>query len=214
MCITAQSVQIVWKGEQIDVKQDKQDRRSQRTRRLVNTAMLELLFEKHYDAITVQDILDQAGIGRSTFYTHFFDKEDVLTSIAEQMLDMFGKQLSQRQEKGAIIPVLELFEHVQQHEQYFQAMLRGHTAEVFWEAAQTALSKTVEQALSTVYAENASPAIPREVITQYLTGSILALLKWWLKAEMPYSPEHMEQTIQQLALPGVWATVEREKTSP
>jgi DNA-directed RNA polymerase specialized sigma24 family protein len=44
-------------------------------------------------------------IGRSTFYTHFFDKEDVLTSIAKQMLDMFGKQLSQRQEKGAIIPV-------------------------------------------------------------------------------------------------------------
>ena len=196
------------------MKQDKQDRRSQRTRRLVNTAMLELLFEKHYDAITVQDILDRAEIGRSTFYTHFFDKEDVLTSIAEQMLDMFSKQLAQRQEKEAIIPVLELFEHVQQHEQYFRAMLRGHTAEVFWEAAQAALSKTVEQALSRVYAENASPALSREVIAQYLSGSILALLKWWLKAEKPYSPEHMEQIIQQLALPGVWATVEREKTSP
>lgn len=196
------------------MKQDKQDRRSQRTRRLVNTAMLELLFEKHYDVITVQDILDRAGIGRSTFYTHFFDKEDVLSSIAEQMLEMFGKQLSQRQEKEAIIPVLELFEHVQQHEQYFRAMLRGRTAEVFWEAAQTAFSKSVEQALRTVYAENASPAISREVIAQSLTGSILALLKWWLKAEMPYSPEYMEQVVQQLALPGVWATVEREKPSP
>jgi AcrR family transcriptional regulator len=195
------------------VKQDKQDRRSQRTRRLVNDAMLELLFEKHYDVITVQDILDRAGIGRSTFYTHFFDKEDVLTSIAEQMLDLFSQQLSQRQGKGAIIPVLELFEHVQQHEQYFRAMLRGHTAEVFWEAAQTAFSKTVEQALSTVYAENASPAISRDVIAQYLTGSILALLKWWLKAEMPYSPEDMEQMVQQLAFPGVWATVEKEKAS-
>jgi AcrR family transcriptional regulator len=190
------------------VKRDKQDRRSQRTRRLVNTAMLELLFEKHYDAITVQDILDRAGIGRSTFYTHFFDKEDVLTSIAEQMLELFGKQLSQRQEKGAIIPVLELFEHVQQHEQYFRAMLRGPTAEMFWEMAQTALSKTVEQALSTVYAENASPVISREMIAQYLTGSILALLKWWLKAEMPYSPAYMEQVVQQLALSGVWTTIE------
>ncbi len=195
------------------MKQDKQDRRSQRTQHLINDAMLALLFEKHYDAITVQDILDRAGIGRSTFYTHFFDKEDVLTSIAEQMLDMFGKQLAQRQEKGALIPILELFEHVQQHEQYFRAMLQGHTAEVFWEAAQTAFSKTVEQALSTVYAENASPAISREVIAQYLTGAILALLKWWLEAEMPYSPEHMEQVVQQLVLPGVWATVAREKPS-
>ena len=213
MCITAQSVHIVWKGEEIGVKQDKQDRRSQRTRHLVNDAMLELLFEKHYDAITVQDILDRAGIGRSTFYTHFFDKEDVLASIAEQMLDMFDKQIPQRQEKGTIIPVLELFKHVQEHEQYFRATLRGHSAEVFWEVAQTALSKTVEQALSTIYAENASPAISREVIAQYLTGSILALLKWWLKAEMPCSPEVMEQTILQLAFPGVWATVAKEKAS-
>src|SRR5690348_8611136 len=118
------------------MKQDKQDRRSQRTRRLVNTAMLELLFEKHYETITVQDILDRAGIGRSTFYTHFFDKEDVLTSIAEQMLGTFSQQLSQRR-GGEMVPVLELFEHVQQHEQYFRAMLRGHTGEVFWEAAQT-----------------------------------------------------------------------------
>jgi hypothetical protein len=50
------------------VKQDKQDRRSQRTRRLVSSAMTELLREKRYDAITVQDLLDRAGIGRSTFY--------------------------------------------------------------------------------------------------------------------------------------------------
>jgi AcrR family transcriptional regulator len=196
------------------MKQDKQDRRSQRTRRLVNTAMLELLFEKHYETITVQDILDRAGIGRSTFYTHFFDKEDVLTSIAEQMLEMFGQQLSQRKERRGIVPVLELFEHVQQHEQYFRAMLRGYTGELFWEAAQTALSKTIEQALTTVYAENASPVISWVVIAQYLTGSVLTLLKWWLKAEMPYPPEQMEKIFQQLALPGVWATVEAENTSP
>ena len=63
------------------MKEDKQDRRSQRTRHLVNSAMLELLFEKHYDTITVQDILDRANIGRSTFYAHYFDKEDVLTSM-------------------------------------------------------------------------------------------------------------------------------------
>jgi AcrR family transcriptional regulator len=152
-------------------------------------------------------------LGAPSAHALFFDKEDVLTTIAEQMLDMFDKQLAQRQEKGAIIPILELFEHVQQHEQYFRAMLRGHSAEVFWESAQTAFSKAVEQALNTVYAENASPAISREVIAQYLTGSILALLKWWLKAEMPYSPEHMEQVAQQLVLPGVWATVAREKAS-
>jgi AcrR family transcriptional regulator len=196
------------------VKQDKQDRRSQRTRRLITTAMLELLFEKHYDAITVQDILDRAGIGRSTFYIHYFDKEDVLTSIAEQMLETFEQQFSQRNVKQGIVPALELFEHVQQQYQYFQAMLRGRTGEVLWEAAQTALSKTIEQTLSTIYAEKPSPAIPRAMIAQYLAGSFLTLLRWWLRAEMPYPPEHMESIFQQLALPGVWTTVERERASP
>jgi AcrR family transcriptional regulator len=62
------------------MKQHKQDRRSQRTYHLVRTAMMALLLEKRYDAITVQDILDRADIGRSTFYTHFYDKEDVLVS--------------------------------------------------------------------------------------------------------------------------------------
>jgi hypothetical protein len=114
------------------------------------------------------------------------------------MLEMFSQQLPQRKEIGAIIPTLEIFEHVQQHEQFFQAMLRGHAGEVFWEAAQTTLSKVVEQTLSTIYAENASPAISWAVIASYVTGSILTLLKWWLRAEMPYSPEQMEKIFLQL----------------
>lgn len=189
------------------MKQDKQDRRSQRTHRLVNSAMMELLFEKHYDTITVQDILDRAGIGRSTFYTHYFDKEDVLTNIIEQMLETFNQQFAQRDDGQGIIPSLELFQHVQQNYQYFQAMLRGHTGEMLWELAQTALSKTIEQALSVAFAEKHPPSLPLNVISQYLAGSFLSLLKWWLKAEMPYTPQQMESIFQQLALPGVWNTI-------
>jgi AcrR family transcriptional regulator len=99
------------------MKQDKQDRRSQRTRRLVILAMTDLLREKRYDAITVQDLLDWADIGRSTFYAHYFDKEDVLASVVEQQLELFGQQLSQRDAGQGIIPSLELFRHVQEHHQ-------------------------------------------------------------------------------------------------
>ncbi len=189
------------------MKQDKQDRRSQRTHHLVNAAMMELLFEKRYDTITVQDLLDRAGIGRSTFYTHYFDKEDVLTSIAEQMLENFGSRFSQRNVSQGIVPGLELFEHVQQNYQYFQAMVRGRTGEILWEAAQTALSRAIEQALTTACTEKCSPSVPLAVISQYLAGSFLHLLKWWLEAEMPYTPEQMERIFQQLALPGVWAVI-------
>lgn len=127
---------------------------------------------------------------------------------------MLSQQFSQRNRGQGIVPSLELFEHVQQHAQYFQAMLRGHTGEVLWEAAQTALSKTIEQRLSTIYAETPSPAIPWTLIAQYLAGAFLTLLRWWLKAEMPYTPEHMEKTFQQLALPGIWGIVEEKRASP
>jgi AcrR family transcriptional regulator len=190
------------------VKQDKQDRRSQRTRHLVNAALLELLFEKRYDTITIQDILDRADIGRSTFYTHYFDKEDVLTSIAEQMLETFDQQFAHRNVEQGIIPALELFQHVQQNYQYFQAMMRGNTGEVLWEAAQITLSKNIEQTLTSAYAEKRSPSVPWDVTSQYLAGSFLHLVKWWLRAEMPYPPEQMERIFQQLALPGVRATIE------
>jgi hypothetical protein len=74
---------------------------------------------------------------------------------------------------------------------------------MFWELAQTALSKAIEQALSIASTEKHPPSIPLAVISQYLAGSFLSLLKWWLKAEMPYAPEQMERIFQQLALPGV-----------
>src|SRR5579859_2938825 len=69
------------KKEATSVKQQKADRRSQRTHHLVSSAFAELLVEKPYEEILVQDILDRADIGRTTFYAHYFDKEDVLNSI-------------------------------------------------------------------------------------------------------------------------------------
>jgi AcrR family transcriptional regulator len=189
------------------MKQDKQDRRSQRTRQLVLSATLDLLFERRYDQITVQDILDRANIGRSTFYTHYFDKQDVLTSIVEQQIDLLSQQLAERGAGQALIPSLELFQHVQQNKQYFRAMLRGEAGATFWEAAQAAGSRVIEQALASSFSERSAPLVPLPVMARYLAGALLNLLKWWLETEAPYSPEQMDEMFQRLALPGVWAVI-------
>jgi AcrR family transcriptional regulator len=195
------------------VKQNKQDRRSQRTRLLISSATMDLLSEKHYDEIIVQDILDRANIGRSTLYTHYFDKEDVLASIAEQQLELLSQQLSRRDAGQRIIPSLELFQHVHENHQYFRAMLRGHAREVLWDAAQTSLSRTIEQTFATTLAKEQFLSVPLTVLSQYLAGAFLNLLKWWLEAEMPYTSEQIDEMFQQLALPGVWAAVERKSAS-
>jgi len=196
------------------VRKDKQDRRSQRTRQLVLSAMMDLMTAKSYDAITVQDLLDRANIGRSTFYSHYFDKEDVLTALAEQMLEMLGKPLSQRDAGQAILPSLALFQHALGHQQHFRAMLRGHAREVVWDAAQASLSRAIEQRLATILVTKRPPSVPLPVISEYLAGAFLNLLKWWLEAEMPYSPAQMDDMFQQLALPGVWAAAQGKRTPP
>ena len=86
--------------------------------------------------------------------------------------------------------------------------------EALWDAAQTALSRTIEQALATSVVEQRAPFVPLPVASEYLAGAFLNLLKWWLEAEIPYSPEQMDAMFQQLALPGVWATLEGKNASP
>ncbi len=195
------------------MKQDKQDRRSQRTRHLVSAAMMELLREKRYDAITVQDLLDRADIGRSTFYSHYFDKDDVLMTLSEQMLEQFRQQLSQRAAPQSIIPSLELFQHIQENAPFFQTWARGHVEEVIWSSAMELLSKNIEQTLATICAESGgTPTVPLPVVAQYLAGAFRHLLKWWLENDMPYTPEEMEGMFQQLVMPGVWATIRKNSS--
>jgi AcrR family transcriptional regulator len=193
------------------VKQQKADRRSQRTHRLVSSAFAELLVEKPYEEILVQDILDRADIGRTTFYAHYFDKEDVLNSIVELELELLTSQISHAAAKQRVVPSLELFEHAYHSEnQQFRALMRSRAGEFLWEALQAALCRAIESALSTLYAEKRSPPIPLPVVSQYLAGAFLTLLKWWVAADMPYPPEQMESIFQQLALPGVWAMLKEK----
>jgi AcrR family transcriptional regulator len=193
------------------VKQQKADRRSQRTYSLVSSAFAELLVEKPYEEILVQDILDRAGIGRTTFYAHYFDKEDVLDSMTEQQMEMFTDQIAHSTARQRVVPSLELFEHIYHSpHQHLRALMRGRAGEPLWEALQTALCRAIEPALSTLCAERRSPPIPLPVVSQYLAGTFLTLLKWWVAADMPYPPEQMESIFQQLALPGVWAMLKEK----
>jgi len=75
---------------------------------------------------------------------------------------------------------------------------------------QTALCRAIEPTLDTLCAERRSPPIPLPVVSQYLAGAFLTLLKWWVEASMPHTPEQMESIFQQLALPGVWAMLKEK----
>lgn len=185
------------------MKQEKQDRRSRRTRQLVQSAMMELLQEKRYEAITVRDILERSGIGSSTFYAHYFDKDDVQAAVMEQIIEQLSQPLSQNRASETLLPSLALFRHVQENSQQFQALVRGHLGEQMWEMGQKALSRIIEEALERTSAEKYVLSVPAEMVAQYLAGAFLSLLKWWIEADMPYSPEHMDEVFRKMSIPGV-----------
>ena len=190
------------------MKTNQTDRRSQRTHKLLNDALLILLSEKRYELITVEDIIRRADVGRSTFYAHYQDKEDLLISNFEHMLDMMSQQLNHAATGDQrLLPALELFQHVQSHQHLYKAIVGGRGLESISKQGQAYFSRSIAQQLKTVTADSRTAIVPAALMADYVASSFLTLLKWWLDNNLPYSPERMEEMFQQLVMPGVQATL-------
>src|SRR5438045_8935284 len=91
----------------------KTDARVLRTQDLLGDALIELMHEKPFDSITVQEVLDRAAVGRSTFYAHFRDKDDLFLSDVEHFFELVSTMLTRRHDtSNRVAPVRELFIHI------------------------------------------------------------------------------------------------------
>ena len=101
-------------------KHRKLDARSSRTRNRLGMAFIELIHEMPIEDVTVQDVLDRADVGRSTFYLHFRDKNDLLLSQLERFLEHMSTVLSVNKEKSLrVAPVTEMFDHLDQQRKLY-----------------------------------------------------------------------------------------------
>jgi len=191
------------------MRNTKADRRSQRTRQLLHTALIELMLERRYDEITVQDIIDRANVGRSTFYAHYLDKEDLLVSGFTQVLDALRQHIEQHQQGDWRTPpgLAFFFQHVQTHHQLYKALVRGGGIELLYKKGHERLRQNIEQHLVALVPAGQTQAAPPALVADYMAGAILTMLRWWLDNGMPYPPEQMDAMFQQLVLPGVQATL-------
>jgi AcrR family transcriptional regulator len=180
-----------------------EDRRTQRTQQALMEALLDLLTVKHYDAISVKDIIEKANVGRSTFYAHYQTKDDLLKGGFERVLDLLLDEVA-IDETGRILTLdtTPLFRHAQGHAKLFRTLAWGSGFELITMQGQAALSAKILQHLSPCASTLEQPAVPLSILAYSLAGSILLLLKWWLENEMPYSPETMDSIFQKLIMPG------------
>jgi AcrR family transcriptional regulator len=191
------------------MKTEKNDRRSNRTRELLSGALVELMLEKRYDSITIQDILDRADIGRSTFYAHYTDKEDLLMSELTRLmhtLQVYGAELGHAH--GGLLPSLEFFRHVQQQRRLMRAFLTERGAEILLRDFQVQMSRLVEQNLRSQAGEDVPLAVPLSVVGKFVASTFLMLLRWWFEEDLRHSPEQMDEMFQKLVMPSVHAVIE------
>ncbi|HEX9837960.1 MAG TPA: TetR/AcrR family transcriptional regulator [Anaerolineales bacterium] len=182
---------------------DKQDRRSQRTRHLLSEALVDLIREKGYNTITVSDIIDRANVGRSTFYAHYRDKDDLLAGELDRVIDVLDRHIPhESREENLFFPSLGLFQHVGEEYELYKALVWSSGVDLLFKHVQKSLSQRIEQSLQE---SGRKFDIPVQILANFVAGSFLTQLKWWLENKMIYSPEQMDEIFKKLTVPGVEA---------
>ncbi len=186
-------------------KKTSPDRQIQRTQQFLLNALIELILEKGYEKITVQDIIDRANVGRTTFYSHFQDKEDLLLSGFEKLGDVFENFRSESSpEKSVWDFSLALFRHAEEQRQAFKALFGKQAGTVMLSHFQQAMIAYLKEGFQATFRKKKQP-IPLDVFVQYLFSAFLGLLTWQLDNDSPYSAEQMNDFYRQLVQPGVEA---------
>ncbi len=178
------------------------DRRVLRTRDTLGDALVELLQEKTFDEITVQEVLDRAGVGRSTFYAHYKDKEDLFISDVEEFFVMLGTLLKRRGERAErVAPVAEIFTHVGSARGIYGAMVASGKLQDVFELGQGVMARSIEERLRAAGVEMEGPMLAAYATA--LAGSLFALLQWWIDKGMKESAEEMDGVFHRMVWKGL-----------
>ncbi|RJX40476.1 TetR/AcrR family transcriptional regulator [Paenibacillus pinisoli] len=172
----------------------KLDRRILKTQESLKAAVIELMAEKSFDGITIQDIADRANVNRGTIYLHYQDKFDLLDKLIEAHLHELGAMDEWACEldwNDALVPYFEYFE---KNYLFFSTML-----------ASTGVPSSFRSRLLASFMKGFKGEIDREsgkntdldedIILQYAGTAYVGIIEWWIRNEMPYPPQAMAKQI-------------------
>ncbi len=186
-----------------DKQRRKPDLRIRRTRSLLSDALVALMQEKSIDKITVQEVLDRATVGRSTFYLHYRDKDDLFLCVLEDGLEMWSTALLRKQEKSyRVAPVAEFFTHVGSAKKLYRVLVDSGRIHTFFELAQGYFARGIGRRLKDMGLKNLVQS-ELDARSHALAGNLLSLLKWWLDRGARESPKAMDELFHRMAWIGL-----------
>ncbi len=188
-------------------KQKKLDPRVVRTRQMLRDALVSLIEEKGFDAITVQDIVDRAELNRATFYLHYRDKQELLVQSLHDAIDELVADLgASPDEQGQLVidesprTIKAVFEHVAQHARFYRVMMSAEGVASFSAGVRDYMAEITLKWLTALQPKPQQSRVPLEIVANSLSWSLLGVLIWWLEHDMPHSPEYMAEQFRLLIM--------------
>jgi AcrR family transcriptional regulator len=183
----------------------KLDPRVVRTRQQLRDALVSLIEEKGFDALTVQDITDRAELNRATFYLHYRDKHDLLENSLRDAIDELLADLgASTDEQDQLIgdesprPIKAAFEHVAQHAHFYRVMLSAEGVPAFSAGVRDHIAAITLRWLNALQPHPRQSRVPLEIVASSLSWSLLGVLIWWLEHDMPHPPDYMAEQFRLL----------------
>ncbi len=164
------------------------DRRQQKTRKAIFAAFQTLLETKRYDRITVQDIIDEADVGRSTFYAHFETKEALLDAFCgEVFFHLFGENACAftGDGEGLAGKLTHILWHIREEQQHLSAILRSDGRDVFF----TYFKEHLRDLFAVEWGDAAG--LPREYALRMLASGFVETVVWWAEGKYRDEPEEV-----------------------
>jgi AcrR family transcriptional regulator len=192
----------------------KPDRRIAKTQKALRTALMQLIVERGYDAVTVQDIVDRADVSRTTFYLHYRDKAELLEKGLFALFDELQNNVPVvtraqflADPSAYFFESPDDFQHVADNADFYRVMLNEQGSAGFIKAVTEYLANAIE---CTTYRPLAgsgddAPKIPLELMSIFAAGGEIALMRWWLNHDLPYSAQQMCDIMLALCSEGAMA---------
>jgi AcrR family transcriptional regulator len=173
---------------------------------------MSLIVEKGYDAVTIEEITERADLGRTTFYLHYRDKEDLLVQSLEAVYDDLVARIQQRTIDEWLAdgqgPWTLAFQHAAENARFYQIIISGQGGGALKKRVQDYIADTVQETIVTRMAElGASASVPVDVLSNYIGSALLGLIAWWLEEERPYTVAQMDAYYRQLLMQGIAQTI-------
>jgi AcrR family transcriptional regulator len=184
---------------------EKKDRRIRKTRQLLRNTLLALLKEKRYEDISVQDIIERADVARSTFYVHYVDKDDLLTGRHGIFAENLSQHLTAHSgDQGASAFSSQMwFYHIQAQGDILKVIAKDSAMELAMKTLRGIIHDSVRNGMQAHEQADNDVSVPLPLLADYLTDTLMTLIKWWFKDGMKKTPEQMDAIFQQLVMPGV-----------